>query len=212
MDGNGFSGRRRRGNIRRKPVTVLFLMICCFITLSVAGQSFFPPGVFHPDNAKLDSFVARWYSDQLTVLEEPSLFKAKQDSSVQSYRFLWLRTFHRPVSVRVLMHPDGSATLVTKVADGYKPGKLIVNKTESLPPDKVKNFMENLQRLKYWTLPERDTEGSGFDGAQWVVEGVDHGNYRLLDRWSPKNGPVHELGLYFLRNLSKLDLKDEPIY
>jgi hypothetical protein len=47
---------------------------------------------------------------------------------------------------------------------------------------------------------------------QWVIEGIDHGKYRLLDRWSPENGPVRELGLYFLRDLAHLRLNADEIY
>jgi hypothetical protein len=183
--------------------------------IPAVGQNFFPKGTFHPDNVKLDAFVAEWYSKQLTALEEPSLFAAKQDSSVQSYRFLWLRTFHHPVSVRVTLQPDESGSVVTKVADGaggYQPGKLIVNKTEKLPAEKMRVFLEKVDTLKYWTLPERDPERQGMDGAQWVIEGVADGKYRLVDRWTPKAGAVRELGLYFLRRVSTLDLKNQPIY
>jgi hypothetical protein len=184
-------------------------------TIFAVGQSFFPVGAFYPGDRKLDAFVANWYSGQLTALQEPSLFEMKQDSDLQSYRFLWLRTFHHPISVRVLIHKDGSGVIVTKVADGaggYKPGKLIVNKTESLTPEGVKNLVDKIKQLSFWTLQERDNSSIGADGAQWIVEGVDQGKYRLVDRWSPQKDPVRELGLYFLRDLSGLDMKAEEIY
>lgn len=214
---NDSSGRQQGENRwRLRPRGVLLLLtLSCFATMRAADEKFFPTGAFYQDNPKLDSFVAKWYSEQLTALEEPSLFEAKRDLTVQSYRFLWLRTFHHPVAVRVLIHPDGSGTVVTKIADGaggFKPGRLIVNKTESLPPDRVKNLAEKIQRLGYWTLPVRDAKGPGEDGAQWVFEGIERGRYHLVDRWSPRNGPVRELGLYFLRDLSQLDLKGEEIY
>jgi hypothetical protein len=113
-----------------------------------------------------------------------------------------------------LINPDGSGTLVTKMADGaggYKPGRLIVNKTQLIPQDRMRALSAKIERLGYWTLTEHE-RSPGLGGAQWVIEGVDHGNYRLVDRWTPKNGPVRELGLYFLHNLSALDLKGGPIY
>jgi len=207
--------KQRVSKPRTKPVTWLFLAVFFFGTMAANGQIFFPTGAFAPNNLKLDSFKSRWYSEQLTALKEPSLFESKQDGTVQSYRFLWLRTFHHPVAIRVLIHADGSGTLVMKMADGaggYKPGSLIVDKTESLSADRVKKFSEEVQRLGYWTLPERDTNGEGVDGSQWVIEGVHHGTYHLVDRWSPENGPVRELGLYFIRELSGSYLKDEKIY
>ena len=181
------------------------------------GQAFFPTGVFAPDEVNEDSIRSQRYSEQLTALQEPSLFESKQDDTAQSYRFLWLRTFHHPVAVRVLIHADGSGTLVTKMGDGmggYEPGNLIVDKTELLPADRVKKFSEELQHLGYWTLPGlpgRETT-VGTDGARWVIEGVRGGTYHLVDRWSPENGPVRELGLYFIRELSGSYLKDKKIY
>ena len=202
-------------NRRATPITSLLLSVFFFGSMAASGQQFFPTGTFSSNNEKLDSFKSRWYSEQLTALKEPSLFESKLDGTVQSYRFLWLRSFHPPVAIRVLIHADGSGTLVTKMADGaggYKPGNLIVDKTEPLSADRVKKISENIRRLGYWTLPERDTNREGFDGSQWVIEGVRGGTYRLVDRWSPENGPVRELGLYFIRELSGSYLKDEKIY
>jgi hypothetical protein len=206
---------QRRSGRRQPLIAFLFLAILPCSVLAAVSQGFFPSGLFYPDNPKLDAFVVKWYSEQLTALEEPSLFEAKQDPTLQSYRFLWLRTFHRPVAVRVLIHPDGSGKVITKMADGsggYKPGKLLVDKAETLPPDRMKKLLEKVEQLSYWTLPARDPKPPGFDGARWIVEGVDHGKYHLVDRWSPTKGPVRELGLYFLRDSARLSLKDEEIY
>lgn len=204
-----FGGRELRVNTRAKPVS--------FDTMVADGQTFFPPGAFAPDNVNEDSIRSKWYSEHLTALKEPSLFESKQDGAAQSYRFLWLRTFNHPVAVRVLIHADGSGTLVTKMADGmggYEPGNLIVDKTEPLPADRVKKFSEELQHLGYWTLPGLPGRETivGADGSRWVIEGIRHGTYHLVDRWSPQDGPVRELGLYFLRDLSGVSLKDEKIY
>ena len=202
-------------NRRLQPVNVPLLAILLFSTMAATGQAFFPAGAFYADNLKLDAAKAKWYSEQLTALQEPSLFEAKQDSTVQSYRFLWLRSFHHPVAIRVLIYADGSGVVVTKMADGSggnKPGKLILNKTEPLSPDAAKIFTQRIHQLNYWTLPMRDTNPSGTDGAQWVIEGIDHGTYHLVDRWSPNDGPVRKLGLYFLHDLSGSYLKNEEVY
>jgi len=193
------------------------LFLLTFITLVNArlfSQQFFPTGAFYPDNLRLDSLVSKWYSEQLAALREPSLFQAK-DTSDQIYRFLWLRTFDHPVAVRVIFHSDGSATVTTKIADGTggsKPGRLIVDKTESLSAEKAKTAVEKAHRLLFTAVPLRDPDTDGRDGAQWVIEGFEHGHYRLIQRWSPNDGPVRELGFYFLQDLSRLDLKREEIY
>lgn len=198
----------------RPRMQVCLLLLALVIATSAHAQQFFPTGVFYPDNLKLDSAVSRWYSEHLSALREPSLFQEK-DSNVQIYRFLWLRTFHHPVAVRVIILSDGSATVMTKMADGtggYKPGKLILDKTEALVPEKAQILSEKVRRLLYAPVPLRVQENNGRDGAQWILEGMDHGRYRLIERWRPQDGPVRDLGLYFLRDLGRLDLKPDEIY
>jgi hypothetical protein len=162
------SDRQRRLNTRRLPMLPLLLTILVLRTSAGSGQNFFPPGVFHPDNLKVDSFVAKWYGEQLTALEEPSLFEARQDSTVQSYRFLWLRTFNHPIAIRVVIQPDGTGTLITKMANGaggYKPGNVILNSTESLPREKGEGVLDKIRRVEYWTLSGHDANTNGRDGA-----------------------------------------------
>jgi len=52
----------------------------------------------------------------------------------------------------------------------------------------------------------------GVDGAQWIFEASNKGNHHVIDRWSPRNGPVRELGLYVVRKLGKLDVPEKAIY
>ena len=60
----------------------------------------FPAGIFDA-NEGYDKFVNRWYGSHLTALGEPSLYTQRDDASKRIYRFTWLRTFHRPISVRL---------------------------------------------------------------------------------------------------------------
>lgn len=36
------------------------------------------------------------------------------------------------------------------------------------------------------------------DGARWIIETAGPGGYRFIDRQSPDNGPVREVGLVLL--------------
>jgi len=58
---------------------------------------YFPVGTFGPLNS--DLFVREWYSKHLVAMEEPSLSCGVLEDT-ETYRFLWLRTFHNPVAVR----------------------------------------------------------------------------------------------------------------
>lgn len=105
--------------------------------------------------------------------------------------------------------------MTTKIADGTggsKPGALVVDRTEPLSPEKAKIAAEKAHRLLFTTVPLRDPSTTGKDGAQWMIEASENGHYRLIERWSPNDGPVRELGLYFLHDLAQLSIKADEIY
>lgn len=84
-----------------------------------AQERYFPP-------LALDPFFDRWFSSYLHALWGPSLFKKSGDQS--TYRFTWLRTFHRPYAFRVTVAANKTATFTMKLssgAGGYHPGQLI---------------------------------------------------------------------------------------
>src|SRR5262245_51972945 len=108
---------------------VAFLMLAALSTSLPAQTKFFPPGTLG-ETKQLDQFVSDWYTKQLKALKEPSLWELSKKSVPQAYRFLWLRSFHHPVAIRLDINADGTARLTTKMtsgAGGYAPGKLIQN-------------------------------------------------------------------------------------
>ena len=180
------------------------------------AQQYFPDGIFGPQT-KANDFVVDWYSQQLRVLVEPSLWETSQGTKGQAYRFLWLRSFHHPVVVRLTVNSDGTSTLVTKVASGqggYKPGKLIENRTSQVSREQTRWFLNGVEELKYWDLPTREekTNVVGLDGAQWIVEGVRNGAYKIVDRWSPERGPIRAIGLMMTIDLAKMKLLYQEVY
>jgi hypothetical protein len=174
---------------------------------------YFPKGIFSTSKSD-DDFRNRRYAQQLRALKEPSL----SDASVGSesvYRFTWLRTFHHPIAVRITVHADGTGTLTTKMANGaggYKPGNLIANANRNLGAGEVRHVLEIVDRMAFWRMPPDEQEFGGPDGAQWIFEGSSRGAYRVIDLWSPKEGPLRELGLYLALTLGKLDVSAETIY
>jgi len=76
------------------------------VALVVSAQdTYFPSGALS-DSDRGDSDLARWYSGQLKALDEPSLLAEARNTSTQSYRFLWLRSFHHPIAVRLDVMAD----------------------------------------------------------------------------------------------------------
>lgn len=54
---------------------------------------------YFPTDA-VSKFQTEWYSKHLAAMKEASLYASENDA-VESYRFLWLRSFHHPVAVRI---------------------------------------------------------------------------------------------------------------
>lgn len=182
---------------------------------ALAQEPYFPQGVLE-DNSQGDSFRSKWYSKHLKALEEPSLLQKSKGSSAESYRFVWLRTFHHPVIVRVDIQANGGAKLTTKVsngAGGYEPGKLVENTSRPLPQRQTEKLLATIQRLQFWELPTHETpETVGCDGSQWIIEGIKAGKYHVVDRWTPAKGPVRDLGLMFVFGLAQMKIPREQLY
>lgn len=195
----------------RLPMLLLSTMLCF-------GQSSYFPGGTLDEDARGDKFKREWYSKSLSALHEPSFWQSSKTQKVQSYRFLWLRSFHHPISVRLDAQPDGTALLTTKITSGqggYEPGRLIEHRTRKLTKERTDWFLDRIEELKFWTLPTgppKDPSVVGVDGAQWVLEGIKDGHYHVVDRWSPDKNEVHTLGIIMLIDLAKLKLLYQDVY
>ena len=171
-----------------------------------AQTKFFPPGALS-ERKDLDQFVSDWYTKQLQALEEPSPWELSKTPGTQAYRFLWLRTFHHPVAIRLEINADGTSRLTTKMASGaggYGPGKLVQNDVRTLTKERTDWFLQVIEANSFWKLPSRDETRMGCDGAQWIVEGIKDGSYHIVDRWSPERGEVRAIGLAMIKKLAKL--------
>ncbi|MBX3710725.1 MAG: hypothetical protein KF800_02020 [Lysobacter sp.] len=141
---------------------------------------------------------ARWrgITGALNIMGEPSL-ACTTDTPV--YRFLWMRTFHHPVAVRV--ERDGAVWRVFAVeldgAGGYDPGSVLRRVERTLTPYEAKQFEAMLVRVDVWgrRMPQRL---QGVDGATWLIEARDGARSRIHDAWTPSHGREREIGLMFL--------------
>lgn len=167
-------------------------------SLDVA-ELLFPKSIFgerlpHFDQ---DAFTREWYSQHLRAMTEPSL--SCGESSGESYRFLWLRTWGRPIAVRV---EAGRSITLTAVeldgAGGYEPGKVSRRVQSQLSAAEWETFSEALKATDFWKMPGR-LPNHGLDGAQWVMEGRSGLNYHVVDRWSPAPGAYRELCLMLVK-------------
>lgn len=187
----------------------------------IPNPQYFPSGVF------TQSFNDRWYSSTLNALQEPSLFALRNDQSIQVYRFLWLPSFHRPISVRLTIKADGTGSIVTRSVDSHaglltKPksdtGKLIQDTTSVIDEEQVKEVLVQVQRLTFWSMPTEEEQAVpqsesagrtmvrvvGTDGARWILEGLRGREYHVVDRWSPHDDAYSQLCKCLLR-LGKIE-------
>jgi hypothetical protein len=186
----------------KRALTTVILLAC---TTVVAGEpvQYFPKSLF-------DKFVVGWYTSHLTAMNEPSLFQMIPNRDAHSYRFLWLRSFHRPIAIRLDIGKRAGGILTVKElsgAGGYDPGMLRLKTIVPMTAAEVSSFLSAVSDIGFWNLPTREPNLGGLDGAQWVLEGVHAGQYHVVDRWTPREGPYRELCLKLLA-ASKLVVDD----
>ena len=191
------------------PATsTLYFPIDSFVELSIGWEKDYTQDVFH--KANLASFILGWYSEHLKALDEPVLYT---DSGKTVFRFTWLRSFHNPVAIRI-ENKGETYRLTWKVTDGaggYAPGKLITNKSKIISVDEWNKFINLLEAAKYWNMPVISHDRMGTDGSQWILEGIQNGNYHVVDRWTPENSDYEKCGLYLIE-LTGLKVKRTHMY
>lgn len=180
-----------------------------------AHPQYFPEGIFRDSSESgwFQGFKERWYAKHLRSMREPSLSEASKDNSLVAYRFLWLRTFHSPIAIRLTIHVDGTGTLTGKMTNGkggYDAGNLTLNESHELAKARVAEFLGLLRTAAFWSSPSEDGTG-GADGAQWVLEGVQNGGYHIVDRWSPEKSEFEHACL-FLFEQSRISVDTKEIY
>jgi hypothetical protein len=147
-------------------------------------------------------FEAEWFGGELRAFQEPSLYLFSTDSlhdQNSSYRFLWLRSFHDPIVVRIERSDDGVAFLTAKQrAGGIGFQGHDKNLSRALTPVEVDQLNSTLAATG--VLGERPkTCDSGADGARWLIEAADsRGTYSYVSRWTPREGPSREFGEFMI--------------
>jgi len=156
------------------------------------------------------AFSLNWYSDQLRALKEPLLLNRPYKTV---YRFTWLRSFHKPVAIRI--EKKGDTCVVTwkqsSGAGGYEPGQLTVSGSAIISEEQWNGFVALLQASHFWNMPTISKTPSGFDGARWIIEGMEDHRYHVVDRWSARDTDFGKCGQYLIR-LTTLKIKDRELY
>ena len=176
-----------------------------------AGDYYFPEGALDPTRARIDKLLRDRYSSYLRAMMEPSLSCGTRVDGY-AYRFLWLRSFHHPIVVRI--EKAGPAVTLNAVelegTGGDKPGQIIRRVQRLLSPAEQDKFLAKLNEVSAEEM-QKNLIRFGVDGAQWVVEGVKNGQYQLVDKWTPGRGAYRDCGVAFL-SLAGFSIPAEEMY
>ncbi|MCL5279893.1 MAG: hypothetical protein M1376_08320 [Planctomycetes bacterium] len=163
-----------------------------------ADDYYFPQGALDPARPKIDGFLRNWYSKYLRAMLEPSLSCGARPEGF-AYRFLWLRSFHHPIAMRV--EKNGPSVMFNAVeldgTGGNAPGGIVKSVQRELSSAEQSEFLAKLARVDFWELGKNESR-FGLDGAQWLLEGAENGQYRVVERWSPNPGPYRDVCLLLL--------------
>jgi hypothetical protein len=142
-------------------------------------------GWFSPD---IDSLRSQWYGGALRAMKETSLWETSNDGSREVYRFTWLRTWGRPVTIRFDVTASGTTMRVVQLDGhgGYNPGKIAMDRKRTLTSAEWSAVATGLQRTAFWSTATTEYV-LGNDGLQWIIEGVRAGDYHVVDRWTPSD-------------------------
>lgn len=141
---------------------------------------------------QISEFCQRWYGGQLSAMGEARIYKLAKPDGRFVFRFIWLRTFHHPICVRIEHSKDGKTVLYGKElngAGGYEPGILITDRKIELTAQQYEGLKRKLASVNFVQLATEEKDRGGNDGAQWIFELNDNGRYHVIDRWCP-DGPI----------------------
>ena len=130
-----------------------------------------------------------WYSNILHENNEPVLFNLSTEKTI--YRFTHINRFGHGYSIR-LEKNDSTYTLFISGR-----GETI---ERNLYRFEAKEFEKRLKRCRFWKMSTR-VERRGFDGSQWILEGIKDSEYHVVDRWSPKKRSSYRKMCQYLKYL-----------
>jgi hypothetical protein len=162
---------------------------------------------------------------------EGPLPEDSRESGREEYRLLVEPVFRPPFMVRLIIMHDGSGYLVAKAGESQKnPVTLTLDRRTKVSKDEVDEFLRYIQEAKFWSMQtnqfytkeqtaalrtpssQRPTAGRRkavqkvLGGVDWLLEGVQVGNYHVVTRTSLEPGPYASLTSFLFRNLAKLEI------
>jgi hypothetical protein len=162
---------------------IFVLALLCATARVVADDSYFPIKTKTGGEGVTES-QSKWYGRSLERMKEPRLPEFVKDLNAEIYRITILPTWGNSIAVRVQKHGELYSLSARRLDGqaGYDPGKLVESKDIELGADDSRTLAQLIQKLNFFQMP---TEGDvrGFDGDEWIIEGVSQGKYHVAVRW-----------------------------
>jgi hypothetical protein len=165
-----------------KPV-ILISALLCIIASAVADDLYFPIKTVAGGEG-VTKFESKWYGESLERMKEPQLPGFANDLNAEIYRITILPTWGNSVAVRVQKHGQLYSLSARRLDGqaGYDAGKLAESKDITLGADDSKTLTLLIQNLIFPQMSSED-DVNGFDGDEWIIEGVSQGKYHVVVRW-----------------------------
>jgi hypothetical protein len=141
--------------------------------------NYFPPGTF---TSRAANFQVAWYSSDMYKLGEKPLWPPSVENE-KTFRLTYLGAFTGPEAVTLKLFPDGSGKVKMTILH-ESPEQVKGEQLSTVPEDRVSDFLKHLNRAHFWEMPT-ESQHRGFDGAEWILEGVQDGKYHVAVRWCP---------------------------
>ena len=150
----------------------------------------------------IGAFESEWYPAVWKTASEGSLYQLSQrpiSGLDYTLRFTWLRSSHRPVII--LVERKGKTfTMIAKELAGQGEnewGRVQRTLERPLAAISARQFQTVLDSKGLFDQPPATCE-IGLDGSEWIFEIADRNGYRMVKRWSPRDGSAHDVGMFLL--------------
>ena len=153
-----------------------------------ADDAYFPIRT-NPGGVGLTALESKWFGKPLQRMGEPRLPDLAKNVNADVYRLMILPTWRNSIAVRAERHEDIyslSARRLDGLA-GYDPGELVEAKDIELTAEDSNSLALLIQNLDFFRLPI-DDDVRGWDGTEWIIEGVSQGKYHIAHRWGAEYG------------------------
>ena len=123
------------------------------------------------------------YSRTLFAFGEAPLWKIAPPQE-KSWRLTYVGAWGNSKTVSLFIHRDGTGTVRLKTYKGVEKEDSQFIDSTGVSRDQVKRFLEAVRLANFWNVPTV-LPSRGLDGADWVLEGAEDGQYHVVERWCP---------------------------